>query len=248
MRRDAILHSDSSTVDQLAALEAEIVASRRCPRLVAFREEVARVKVRRYQEWEYWGKPVPSFGDPNARLLILGLAPAAHGGNRTGRIFTGDKSGDWLYGALHAFGFASQPTSVSRDDGMVLTDCYITAAVHCAPPDNRPTPEEFDNCREFLQRELKLLTNVRAVLALGQLAFTNYLIARKSVGQPLPAPLPKFRHGGRYDLEGGPVLLASYHPSQQNTQTGRLTMGMFHAVLGMAREIVKGADSARTVC
>ncbi len=222
----------------LARLTNEIVNCRRCPRLVQYREEVARTKVRRYRDWEYWGRPVPGFGDPNARLLIIGLAPAAHGGNRTGRVFTGDKSGDFLYGALHEHGFASQPTAVSRDDGMELWDCYIAAAVRCAPPDNKPNLEEFSNCRPYLLQELSLLPNLKAVLALGQIAFSAYLAARRELGLPVPRPTPKFGHGAVYMLPDGITLLASYHPSQQNTQTGRLTREMFHDVIRKARQIL----------
>lgn len=247
-------------MDTLEDLNEQIINCRLCPRLVQYREEVARTKVRRFRDQDYWGRPIPGFGDPEARLLIVGLAPAAHGGNRTGRTFTGDRSGDWLYGALYDFGFASQPTSVSRDDGLGLRDCYIDAAVRCAPPCNKPTPLEFANCRPYLQNELQLLTNLKVVLALGHLAFTNYLIAIKSLDQPVPGPAPKFAHGAVYhlktDMTASPrslrlsketsssthtqeiVLLASYHPSQQNTQTGRLTREMFYSVFRLARDML----------
>jgi uracil-DNA glycosylase family 4 len=221
--------------DALASLHAAMVVCRRCPRLVEHRERVAREKVRRYADQDYWGKPVPSLGDPGARLLIVGLAPAAHGGNRTGRIFTGDRSGDFLFRALHAAGFASQPTSVRADDGLVLHDCYITAIVHCVPPDNRPVPEEVRACRSYLVEELHLLERVRVVLALGGMAFEGFLKARHAAGRPAPVPPPRFGHGVRAILPDGVVLLGCYHPSQQNTQTGRLTAAMLDEVLAAAR-------------
>jgi uracil-DNA glycosylase family 4 len=203
--------------------------------LVHYREEVARRKVRRFQDWEYWGRPVPSFGSLDARLLIVGLAPAAHGGNRTGRIFTGDRSGDWLYRALHRFGFANQPTSTHKDDGLRLIDCYITAAIHCAPPDNKPLPDEFVNCRPYLLEELERLRNVRTVVPLGSIAFKTYFAARKELGWTNPSPLPVFTHGGVAILDKGIRLISSYHPSQQNTQTGKLTEAMFDNVFRKAR-------------
>jgi uracil-DNA glycosylase family 4 len=202
---------------------------------VHHREEVARRKVRRFQDWEYWGRPVPSLGSLDARLLIVGLAPAAHGGNRTGRIFTGDRSGDWLYRALHRFGFANQPTSTHQDDGLRLIDCYITAAIHCAPPDNKPLPDEFVNCRPYLLEELERLRNVRAVVPLGLIAFKSYFMARKELGWTNPFPLPVFTHGGAAMLDKGIRLISSYHPSQQNTQTGKLTEAMFDDVFRKAR-------------
>jgi uracil-DNA glycosylase family 4 len=195
---------------------------------------VAQEKVKRYRDQEYWGKPIPSFGDPQARLLIIGLAPAAHGGNRTGRIFTGDRSGDWLYGALHEAGFANQPTSRHKDDGLVLNDCYITAAVHCAPPDNKPMPEEFAACRPYLLQELTLLRRDRVVVALGQIAFAAYLTACRELGFSLPTPLPRFGHGTQVALKDV-TLIGSYHPSQQNTFTGRLTREMFAVVFQLAK-------------
>ncbi len=224
----------------LARLNAEIVRCRRCPRLVAWREEVARKKVRRFQQEEYWGKPIPGFGDPEARLVLVGLAPAAHGGNRTGRIFTGDRSGDWLYGALYAFGFSNQPTSRHRDDGLALKDAYVTAAVRCAPPANKPTREEMDTCRPYLVRELALLRRVRVVVALGKIAFDTYLRVRRELGIEVPRPLPPFGHGKEYRMPDGVTLIASFHPSQQNTQTGRLTRAMFHGVFRRARRILAG--------
>jgi uracil-DNA glycosylase family 4 len=193
--------------------------------------------VKRYREWDYWGRPVPSFGDPQARLLIIGLAPAAHGGNRTGRVFTGDRSGDWLYGALYEAGFANQPTSIHKDDGLQLYDCYITAAVHCAPPENKPLPEEFAACRPYLLQELTLLKRVRVVMALGQIAFAAYLTARRESGLPILSPAPRFGHGCVFTLNET-TLLGSYHPSQQNTFTGRLTREMFQAVFRTARKLV----------
>jgi uracil-DNA glycosylase family 4 len=218
--------------------QGEIVDCRRCPRLVVYRENVAREKVRRFREWEYWGRPVPSLGEVDARLLIIGLAPAAHGGNRTGRIFTGDRSGDWLYRALHSFGFANQPTSTHRGDGLRLIDCYITAAIHCAPPDNKPLPDEFANCRPYLLDELQQLKRVRVVVALGMIGFKTYFSARKQLGWPNPAPLPPFGHGLAAGLSGGVTVISSYHPSQQNTQTGKLTKEMFDDVFRRAHTIL----------
>lgn len=225
-------------MEAIRKLQHRVIACSLCPRLVAHRERVAREKVKRYREWDYWGKPVPSFGDPRARLLVIGLAPAAHGGNRTGRVFTGDRSGDWLYGALHGAGFANQPTSVHKDDGLKLSDCYITAAVHCAPPDNKPLPEEFLACRPYLLQELTLLKNVRVVIALGQIAFAAYLTARKELQLSVPTPAPRFGHGKQYLLDGV-TLIGSYHPSQQNTFTGRLTCEMFQSVFQQARQAIE---------
>jgi len=229
----------------LDKLRQHIIGCTRCPRLVAHCRHIAETKVRRYRDWKYWSKPVPGFGDAKARLLIVGLAPAAHGGNRTGRVFTGDRSGDFLYEALHASGFASQPTSTHREDGLKLYDCYITAAVRCAPPDNKPLPEEFTACQPYLLKELALLRRVRVVVALGQIAFATYLKARRVSGLHLPTPLPRFGHGAAYILDGGGpprggpprgiVLIGSYHPSQQNTFTGRLTKEMFHSIFRQAR-------------
>lgn len=221
----------------LATLQRQIASCTHCERLVAHCQRVAQEKVKRYRDQEYWGKPVPSFGDPQARVLIVGLAPAAHGGNRTGRIFTGDRSGDWLYGALYDAGFANQPTSMHKNDGLELHDCYITAAVHCAPPDNKPTPEEFISCRPYLLRELTLLHQVRVVIALGQIAFAAYLHVRRELQRPLPSPLPRFGHATTIDL-GDVVLIGSYHPSQQNTFTGRLTREMFASVFQRARSLL----------
>jgi uracil-DNA glycosylase family 4 len=213
-------------VSALEALEREIVDCRRCPRLVAWREQVAREKRAAFRDWEYWGRPVPGFGDPEARVLLLGLAPAAHGANRTGRMFTGDRSGDFLYAALHATGFANQPTAEHAGDGLALRDCFITASVRCAPPGNKPLPAERDNCRPWLDGELALLERVRVIVCLGKFAWD--VIA--------PRPLPAFGHGaeaaaGRY------TLLGCFHPSQQNTFTGKLTAPMIEAVLHRARAL-----------
>jgi uracil-DNA glycosylase family 4 len=216
-------------VRELTLLQNQIIACERCPRLRAHCAEVAQTKRRAYRDWEYWGKPVPSFGDPDARLLIVGLAPGAHGANRTGRMFTGDSSGDFLYSVLHETGFATQPTSVSRDDGLLLVDAYITASGHCAPPDNKPSTEELRNCRPYLERELSLLKNVRAVVALGRVAFDTYLA--------IAGERRLFAHGAVHDTT--PVLISSYHPSQQNTSTGRLTREMFLDVFLKARAAVE---------
>jgi len=218
----------------------EIIDCRRCPRLVAHREEVARTKVRRFRDWQYWGRPVPSFGPAGARLLIIGLAPAAHGGNRTGRIFTGDRSGDWLYRSLYNFGFSNRPTSTQRGDGLRLIQCYITAAIHCAPPDNKPLPSEFANCRPYLLDELQQLKRVRVVVPLGMIAFKTYFAARKQLGWRNPSPLPPFGHGVKAELPDGLTIIGSYHPSQQNTQTGKLTEMMLDDVFRNARRILDG--------
>jgi uracil-DNA glycosylase len=221
---------------KLTALQREIVACERCPRLVAHCREVARVKRRAYRDQEYWGKPVPSFGDIKARVLILGLAPGAHGANRTGRMFTGDSSGDFLYGVLHEAGFASQPTSVGANDGLTLHDAYIAASGRCAPPDNKPTPEELRNCRPFLERELALLGNVRVVVALGRIAFDTYLGILRDQGRIESRAAFVFGHGVLHAPGPGlPLLITSYHPSQQNTSTGRLTRPMLLDVFWKAR-------------
>ena len=200
---------------------------------------MARTKVARFREWAYWGRPVPGFGDPRARLLVVGLAPAAHGGNRTGRVFTGDESGNWLYAALHRAGFANQPTSVARDDGLRLHDAFVTAVVRCAPPDNRPTPEETATCRRHLVAELALLDRVRVVVALGRIAHVGFLAAARLRGIALPRPAPAFGHGAEHALARGMVLLCSYHPSQQNTFTGRLTRAMLDGVFSRARALLE---------
>ena len=225
-------------MNALEKLQREIVSCRKCPRLVAWREQVAREKRRAYREWTYWGRPVPSFGDPRARLVIVGLAPAAHGANRTGRMFTGDRSGDFLYAALHRAGFANQPTSTHKDDGLQLRDAYIIAPVHCAPPANKPTPEEIANCAPFLERELELL-KPKVTLALGAIAWNAILDHHAAMGRPVPRPRPKFGHGATCELPGAPLMLGSYHVSQQNTQTGKLTPKMFDAVLAQAKRVLR---------
>jgi len=224
-----------SLMRSLTLLHQTIADCTRCPRLTTYRQAIAIEKVKRFREWEYWGRPVPGFGDAQARVFVIGLAPAAHGGNRTGRVFTGDRSGDWLYEALHAFGFATQRTSIHRDDGLHLKDCYVAAAVRCAPPANKPTKEEFDACRPYLQGELQLLRQVTVIVALGKIAFDEYLRTCQSMGVQLPSPRPKFSHGSEYALPWGVTLIGSYHPSQQNTFTGTLTRQMFHAVFKKAR-------------
>ena len=228
----------------LHELQREIVGCERCPRLVKHRTDVARNKRRAYRDWTYWGKPVPSFGDQAARLLIIGLAPGAHGANRTGRMFTGDRSGDFLYRALHAAGFASQAESVSIDDGLTLTDAYITAPVHCAPPDNKPALEEIRACTGYLKRELPLLLNVQVIIALGKLAFDAYLGILLEEGQIARRADFIFGHDREFDLRPGhPTLISSYHPSQQNTQTGKLTQAMFQAVFDRATRLITGPRS-----
>lgn len=212
-----------------------IIGCCKCPRLVRWREACAKNPPRRFQSMEYWGKPLAGFGDAKARLLIVGLAPAANGGNRTGRMFTGDRSGDWLYGALHAFGFANQPHSEHRRDGLKLNDCYITAAVRCAPPGNKPSRAEFERCRPYLVQELGLFKKLRVVIALGKIAFDSFLAAYHENGGVVPKPRPKFGHGASCVLPDGLRLLCSYHPSQQNTFTGKLTRQMFHRVFEQAR-------------
>ncbi len=220
---------------ELEALAREVVECRRCPRLVAWREEVARVKRAAFADEEYWGRPLPGFGDPLASVIILGLAPAAHGGNRTGRIFTGDRSGDWLFGALYRAGFANQPTSVTRCDGLALTGCYVTAAVRCAPPANRPLPSERDNCLPYFVRELSLLSRARVIVCLGGFGWDAALRALGAFGVAIPRPRPRFGHGAAVEL-GSYALLGCYHPSQQNTFTGRLTEPMLDEVFATARE------------
>jgi uracil-DNA glycosylase family 4 len=224
-------------VSWLTVLNREVVGCTRCPRLVAYREQVAREKRRAYRDWEYWGKPVPGFGDPDARVLIMGLAPGAHGSNRTGRPFTGDASGNFMYPVLYETGFASQPTATNRNDGLKLKDLYITAAVRCAPPDNKPLPLELAECSIFLDRELAGLEKVRVVVALGKIGFDAYLnyLKRRSL---LPSRQPYlFKHGAHYQMPDGKVLLASYHPSNQNTQTGKLTREMFVQIFKQAAKL-----------
>lgn len=224
-----------STVERLNEI---IIRCHKCPRLVRWRERVGKKPPRRYQGQTYWARPLPGFGDPEARLLIVGLAPAANGGNRTGRIFTGDQSGNWLYEALYRFGFSNQPDSVHRNDGLKLKDCYITAAVRCAPPANKPAKDEFEKCRPYLVQELKLLKNIRVVLALGKIAFDSFLKAYEESSGAVPRPRPQFHHGGITQLRDDLTLLASYHPSQQNTFTGKLTREMFYGVFKTARKLL----------
>ncbi len=222
----------------IAALDAEVADCRRCPRLVEWRERMALEKVARYRDEPYWGRPVPGFGDPAARILVVGLAPAAHGGNRTGRVFTGDRSGDFLYAALHEHGLASSPVSRRRDDGMALSGARITAVVHCAPPANKPTTAERDACLPFLGRELALLAEVRVIVALGAFGWDGVFRALAGLGQPIPRPRPRFGHGA--EARVGPyAIVGSFHPSQQNTFTGRLTPAMFSAVIGRAVELAE---------
>ncbi len=231
------------SADSLAALNARIVACERCPRLRAYCAQVASVRRRAYMDQEYWGKPVPSFGDQQARVLVLGLAPGAHGSNRTGRPFTGDGSGDFLYPVLHEVGFASQPKAISHDDGMKLTGLWISAVVRCAPPENKPTPEEQRNCAPWLDEEIRLLANLRVVVCLGKIAFDGFLKHQFRAGRIATRAEFQFHHGAEYALPDGLRLLASYHPSLQNTNTGKLTRAMFLAIFMRARELA-GLESA----
>ena len=223
----------------LRALHREIVDCRACPRLVAWREEVARLKVKRFRDWTYWARPLPGFGDPHARLLIVGLAPAAHGGNRTGRMFTGDRSGDFLYAALHRAGFANQPTSVRRDDGLALRGAFITAPCRCVPPGNKPLPDELARCSVWLDREIALLQDVSVVLALGSIGWAAALSHFSRRGLAIPRPRPQFGHAAEAKIPDGPVLLGCYHVSQQNTNTGKLTVKMIDAVLARAKVLMR---------
>jgi uracil-DNA glycosylase family 4 len=227
----------------VAGVGEAVVRCTRCPRLRRYCATVARVKVRRFQRETYWGRPVPGFGDPAARLLVVGLAPAAHGGNRTGRIFTGDSSGDWLYEALHRFGFANQPQSVGWDDGLLLTDCYVTASARCAPPGNKPLPVELDRCRPYLEAEIALLNELRVVVALGRIAHDGFLRAAGWWDRLGPRTRPLFAHGSTALLPNGIRLISSYHPSRQNTNTGRLTRPMWHRIFAEARGLVQPAGS-----
>lgn len=230
---------ENTVLSKLEILKREVIACERCPRLRKYDTEVAEKKRRAYLDWEYWGKPVPGFGDGKARLLVIGLAPAAHGGNRTGRVFTGDRSGDFLYRALYETGFASQPHSVSRDDGMKLEGAYISAAVRCAPPDNKPKPDEFRNCREYLEREIDLLRELRVVVVLGKIAFDTYLGILRDRGEIRTRSAFVFGHDREHRIAAGsPVLISSYHPSQQNTSTGKLTAEMLRAVFERAGRLV----------
>jgi uracil-DNA glycosylase len=224
---------------EIKVLAEEIVACRKCPRLVKHREKMAREKRRAYREWTYWGKPVPGFGDAEAQLLILGLAPAAHGANRTGRMFTGDRSGDFLYAALHKAGFANQPTSLHRDDGLRLENAYISATCRCAPPDNKPLPKEIANCRNYLEREMEIL-KPKAVLALGKIAWDAYLEILKQRGVIASRALYNFAHGAEAEIAPDtPRFFGIYHPSQQNTQTGRVTPAMYAQVLRRIRRFLE---------
>jgi uracil-DNA glycosylase family 4 len=236
------LPGPAPAADGLERIAAEVVACRRCPRLVAWREQAARHPPARFRGETYWARPVPGFGDPWARLLVVGLAPAAHGGNRTGRIFTGDRSGDWLYRALYRAGFSNQPTSVHRDDGLRLREAYVAAVVRCAPPGNRPTPAERDACLGYLVRELRALARVRVVVALGAFAWDGFLRAARALGAPA-RPRPRFAHGAEARV-GRWTLLGSYHPSQQNTFTGTLTEAMFDRIFRRARALL-AADARR---
>jgi uracil-DNA glycosylase family 4 len=217
-------------MSELEALQQKVIACYLCPRLVRWREKAAREKTRRFDEWEYWGKPNPSFGDPRAQLLLVGLAPAAHGGNRTGRMFTGDRSGDWLYRALHKAGFANQSTSVSREDGLRLRNCYITATCRCAPPLNKLLPKEIENCRPFLLQELRLLSRVRVIVGLGKIGFDAAFSSVRQLGWTSERKKPKFSHGAEFPVNDRLTLLGSFHPSQQNTFTGRLTEPMLDSI------------------
>ena len=232
-------HNPRGLQEPLDQLNARIVRCRLCPRLVAHRKTVAAPPPRRYVGQHYWAKPLPGFGDPRARLLLVGLAPAAHGGNRTGRMFTGDRSGDWLFDALHHAGFASQPTSTHAGDGLELIEAYITATIRCAPPDNKPTPSEIAACEPYLLRELRLLAGVRVVVGLGRIGWQAYLNARRALGAPPLRPVPKFGHGALARFDDGITLIASYHPSQQNTFTGKLTRPMLRGVFQTARRILE---------
>jgi uracil-DNA glycosylase len=225
----------------ISALEDRIVRCRLCPRLVAWREEVARTKRRAYRDQVYWGRPIPGFGDPDARIVLVGLAPGAHGSNRTGRMFTGDRSGEFLWAALHRAGLASAAVSRSRDDGLAMRGAFITSACRCAPPDNMPTPGELARCAPFLDAELAFLGGLRVFVALGNVGWGAILAHLERTGRALPRPRPRFGHGAEWRPEGGPAVLGTYHPSQQNTQTGRLTPGMIDAVLRRAVELAAGA-------
>jgi uracil-DNA glycosylase len=234
--------SPPSRATALAALQGEIIQCQKCPRLVAWRQEAAGLKPRRYAEWEYWARPVPGFGDPAARVMIVGLAPAAHGGNRTGRIFTGDRSGDFLFASLYRIGFASQPTSAHRDDGLRLRGLYIGAVNRCCPPGNRPIPQERDNCLPYLTRELEILTDLRVTVALGSFAWDGFLLAVGALGRRL-RPKPRFSHGREAEV-GSYTLIGCFHPSQQNTFTGKLTTAMLEEVLERARTLAGLGSSA----
>lgn len=219
-------------------LQTEIISCKECARLVKWREKIAHDKIKRYAEYEYWGKPCPGFGDQNAKLLLIGLAPAAHGGNRTGRLFTGDRSGDWLFRALYKSGFASQPSSTSRRDGMKLIDCYITATCRCAPPQNKLLPSEIHNCRPYLEEELRMLKHLRVIIGLGKIGFDSIVRSYERLGWSIINRKPKFGHNVEYRINDSVVLLGSFHPSQQNTFTGRLTESMFDSIFQKAKTIL----------
>ena len=221
----------------LQQLNQQIISCTQCPRLVEHRQAVALNKRRMYSDFDYWGRPVPGFGDEPAKILILGLAPGAHGSNRTGRMFTGDSSGEWLFRSLYKYDFANQPLSTHRGDGLVVKNMYITAALRCAPPDNKPQSEELRRCQPYLLAELELLRNVEVVIALGKIAFDSFLKAWKVLNRPIPSPKPKFGHGLEYKLPPNITLVASYHPSRQNTQTGRLTQPMLDNVFERAQAL-----------
>jgi uracil-DNA glycosylase len=225
-------------MSELEVLQGQIIACERCARLVRWRTKVAREKTKRFEAWEYWGKPSPSFGDPRAQLLLIGLAPAAHGGNRTGRMFTGDRSGDWLFRALHRAGFANQPSSVSRNDGLKLRNCYITATCRCAPPLNKLLPKEIQNCRPYLLKELQLLRRVRVIVGLGKIGFDAAFASLRELDWAPPGKKPAFAHLAEYAINKRLTLLASFHPSQQNTFTGRLTEPMLDAVFQRAHTLL----------
>jgi uracil-DNA glycosylase len=229
----------AASADSLERIASEVIACRKCTRLVAWRRDAAASPPLRHRGETYWARPVPGFGDPRARVLVVGLAPAAHGGNRTGRVFTGDRSGDWLYRALHRAGFASQPTSVNRDDGLRLRDCYVAVAVRCAPPDNRPTIDERDRCLPYLARELPALSRVRIVVALGAFAWDAALRIARDLGHAVPSPRPRFGHAAETSV-GPYTVIGCYHPSQQNTFTGRLTEQAMDAVFARVRSLLGG--------
>jgi uracil-DNA glycosylase family 4 len=232
--------------NSLPQLGKQIVACNRCPRLRAHCRTIAQLKKREFTQEEYWGRPVPGFGDPHSRLLIIGLAPAAHGANRTGQLFTGDSSGSWLYEALHRYGWASQPNSLRRGDGLVLTDCYITAAAHCAPPDNKPTREELDRCLPYLETELRLLKSVRVVLALGRISWESWLRASGWWHRLSSGDRPSFGHNRVHRMPDGTLLVTSFHPSRQNTNTGKLTRAMWYEVFEGIREVLRPQKTQKT--
>lgn len=232
----AVLRMKKRLSETLDVLEKQVISCRLCPRLVEYREYIARVKRRAYRDWEYWGKPVPAFGDPEAEIMVLGLAPAAHGANRTGRMFTGDRSGDFLYRALWQNGFASQPVSVCRSDGLSLRNIWITASARCAPPDNKPAPEELANCRPYLERELAILPNLRLVVALGKIGADTYLRLLRDEGEIKSMARYPFGHGAFHSFPNRPDMLCCYHPSQQNTSTRKLTAEMLREIFQIAAQ------------